>query len=417
MLYSKKLFTFFLFCWFTGTNLYAQEIETDSTKLLSNNTIPQNTQKDLVDVYHQMFHKVRKDNTDTKHEPWRFHFANVPAVGYTLQTGWAAIVASNIGFYTTADTTAKVSNMLASIAYSQYNQTILPFQANIWTAKNKYNIIVDWRYLDYPSDTYGLGGHTELANGYTINFSYAKIHQSVMKEVVPNFLLGGGFFYDYLWNIEEVNPPSNVKTSFQRYDNNGSVVKTKSTSSGLVLRGQYDSRLNQINPVNGWYASAIFRPNYTWLGSDNDWQSLQVDIRKYIPLSANKHSVLAFWNLDWLTTAGKPPYLLLPSTGWDDYFNSGRGYIQGRYRAKQMIYFESEYRFDITRSGLFGGVVFVNSESFSTQFSKEFRSNAIGYGAGLRIKLNKLSGANLCIDYGFGTDGSKGFFVNLGEVF
>jgi hypothetical protein len=36
---------------------------------------------------------------------------------------------------------------------------------------------------------------------------------------------------------------------------------------------------------------------------------------------------------------------------------------------------------------------------------------------GLRIKFNKHSKANLCIDYAWGQDGSKGFFVNMGEVF
>jgi len=40
-----------------------------------------------------------------------------------------------------------------------------------------------------------------------------------------------------------------------------------------------------------------------------------------------------------------------------------------------------------------------------------------GYGAGLRIKLNKFSRTNVAIDYGFGAGGSRGFFVNLGEVF
>jgi hypothetical protein len=35
----------------------------------------------------------------------------------------------------------------------------------------------------------------------------------------------------------------------------------------------------------------------------------------------------------------------------------------------------------------------------------------------MRIKLVKHSSTNLCIDYGFGKDGSRGFFVNLGEVF
>ena len=107
----------------------------------------------------------------------------------------------------------------------------------------------------------------------------------------------------------------------------------------------------------------------------------------------------------------------MPSTGWDDYFNTGRGYIQGRYRAKQFIYNEAEYRVQITNNGMFGGVVFANAQSFSSQLSNQFKIVEIGYGAGIRIKLNKLSGANLCIDYGIGTDGSRGFFVNLGEVF
>ncbi len=413
---NRNYFLILILCCFCSNQVAAQSpVEDTASKLIV--SAPESNQKDLVDVYHTFFKKNREDNLDTKHEPWKFHFANVPAVGYTLQTGWAGILASNIGFYTTSDTTAKVSNMQASIAYSEFNQTILPFQANIWTAKNKYNIIIDWRYMDYPSETFGLGGHTELNNGYTINFSYAKIHQSVLKEVTKNFLLGAGFFYDYMWNIKEVNPPSNVKTSFQRYDNNGPTVLDKSVSSGFALRTQYDDRLNQINSSNGWYAAAIYRPNYTWLGSDNNWETVQIDIRKYIPLSKNRHSVLAFWNLEWLTLSGKPPYLMLPSTGWDDNFNMGRGYIQGRFRAKQLVYFESEYRFDIVQNGLIGGVVFANVQSYSSQFSKELRYNEMGYGAGLRIKLNKLSGANLCIDYGIGTDGSKGFFVNLGEVF
>jgi hypothetical protein len=38
-------------------------------------------------------------------------------------------------------------------------------------------------------------------------------------------------------------------------------------------------------------------------------------------------------------------------------------------------------------------------------------------GVGLRIKVNKQSGANIAVDYGFGADGSHGLFVNIGEVF
>ena len=82
-----------------------------------------------------------------------------------------------------------------------------------------------------------------------------------------------------------------------------------------------------------------------------------------------------------------------------------------------MLYAETEYRFGITPDGLFGGVIFANAESFSEKTSNKFEYIAPGYGLGIRIKLNKLSRANLCIDYGFGNGGSRGIAVNLGEVF
>ena len=82
-----------------------------------------------------------------------------------------------------------------------------------------------------------------------------------------------------------------------------------------------------------------------------------------------------------------------------------------------MIYLESEYRFRITGNGLIGGVVFVNAESFAASSSKKLESLQPATGLGLRIKLNKKSNTNICVDYGFGTEGMKGFFVNVGEVF
>ncbi len=40
-----------------------------------------------------------------------------------------------------------------------------------------------------------------------------------------------------------------------------------------------------------------------------------------------------------------------------------------------------------------------------------------GWGGGVRIKLNKVSGTNLSIDYAFGVNGSQGLFFNIAEVF
>ncbi|MEJ0082481.1 MAG: hypothetical protein WDM78_16355 [Puia sp.] len=63
---------------------------------------------------------------------------------------------------------------------------------------------------------------------------------------------------------------------------------------------------------------------------------------------------------------------MLPSTGWDKTFNTGRGYIQGRFRSDNMLDAEAEYRIQLTRNGLFGMVVFTNFESFSNINSWQF---------------------------------------------
>jgi len=82
-----------------------------------------------------------------------------------------------------------------------------------------------------------------------------------------------------------------------------------------------------------------------------------------------------------------------------------------------MVYGETEYRYHITSNGLIGGVVFINAESFSAAPGTRLQAVQPAFGPGLRIKLNKVSKTNISIDYGFGTEGSRGLFVNVGELF
>jgi hypothetical protein len=82
-----------------------------------------------------------------------------------------------------------------------------------------------------------------------------------------------------------------------------------------------------------------------------------------------------------------------------------------------MVYAEAEYRYRISANGLFGGVFFLNAQSFSAAPGTRLQTVQPGFGPGLRVKLNKLTKTNVCIDYGFGTQGSKGLFVNVGEMF
>ena len=413
---NKKTLLILLSLFLSANNVFAQYIAdstkhilADSSKIMFKKVVPE---KDLMDVIHGLRKKKNNQNGDKKKtETDNYHFALVPGGGYSLQTGVAGFVAANFIFY---NDSAKLqeSTIAGNIAYTQYKQIIFPINANVWTKQNTYNFISDFRYMNYPSVTFGLGAKSRITNEYDIDYDYIKLHQTVLRRISTNISAGIGYYYDYFWNVKEINPPANTVTSFQRYG-----LTTTETASGINYQAIFDNRDNPVNPFQGLYVSARYRTNYKWLGSNSNWSQGILEIKKYFTFPRNSKNVLALWNYNWFTFSGKPPYLLLPSTGWDDFYNTGRGYIQGRYRANDMSYLEAEYRFRITRNGLIGGVVFGNVQSFSRAISDEFKDNVLGYGLGIRVKMNKNSLTNLCIDYGFGSNGSGGIFINLGEVF
>ncbi|MEI6087079.1 MAG: hypothetical protein WCR66_05795 [Bacteroidota bacterium] len=393
-------------------HLAAQLDSTKKHQQASPKIIPQKDFSDLLRGSDNKDNHKILDPKDTVENKIKKQFSIIPAAGYSLQTGFAGILSANLAYLNDTVANQKLSSISTSITYTEYDQLLIPLTINIWTKNNRYNLISDNRYIDYPSNIYGLGGRTDPNKGHQIAFYGIKLHETILKSVAKNFFVGAGIYFDRFWNITVLD---SVTLRLNRIINRK--LGANEVASSIVLKALYDNRLNQINSKNGWYINAVYRDSRTFLGSDNDWKSLLIDVRKYLPFPAHSKNTLALWSFNWLTLGGTPPYLLMPSTGWDDQYNTGRGYIQGRFRGNNMFYLESEYRFNISRNGFFGGVLFGNLQYFTPEISQQFQVLSPGYGGGLRFKLNKHSGANLCIDYGFGKDGSRGFFVNLGEVF
>ena len=209
-----------------------------------------------------------------------FILRSFPRWGYTLQTGFAGVISANAAFFTNAHNhkDENISTVVSSVAYTAKDQFILPISADIWTKDNKFDIVTDWRYLKYPSETFGLGGHTQQDDGYYLDYYYLKLHQAIYKRVTANFYAGIGYDFDYLWDIEEVTPPPGQETDFEKY---GYAPTEK--ASGLSFSLKYDSRRNPLNPQKGIYANILFQPKFVFMGSDANWQSLLLEFRTYIP--------------------------------------------------------------------------------------------------------------------------------------
>jgi len=415
MKYSVVLSLLFIFAALFADRLYAQDnklIPITRYRLKDTMKTPKTDtaeQKDLGDVLGGLFnknYKPSKNDSITRKPIISF----VPAVGYSLQTEAAATLTGNIVFRLAPD--ANVSAITTSMGFTQRKQFTLPIVSTIWTRKNNFLFVGDTRFYIYPQSTYGLGSNSNIQDEQPMRYNLLRFSEVVFKRVAGNFFLGLGYKLQKHWNISHQEPLDGGPSDYEAYE-----TATKTTSAGVSLNALFDSRDNTVNPSKGFYAAIQYYTYDKAFGGNNNWQSLVIDVRKYYKFPAGSDNVIAFWSYDWLTLTGRPPYLDLPSTAWDTYTNTGRGYIQSRFRGTNMIYAETEYRFKITSSGVLGGVAFLNGESLSGAPGTKLERIQPGFGPGLRIKLSKVSKTNLDIDYGFGNQGSRGLFLAVGEVF
>lgn len=402
----KIIYFIFIFCLKIHSNCVFGQSITSATQNLTE-------QKDIGDYYRIISKKEFKLPKDSskKHSLGPFY---TPLIypGYALVTGGLIGFVCNLSFYTHHGEDAKISTILTDNVYTQYSQSINAIRSNIWLNHEKFNLLGDWRYYKFPTNTFGLGSKTSLSDANPIDFSLLRIYEVVMKQITKNVFTGVGYNLDYHWNILQTNTSKINDTDFDKYG-----FTTSSVSSGLTVSVQFDNRLNSNNPLQGTFVNLQIRDNLQLLGSNSNWQSALLDMRYYIPLSLKSGNRLAFWSYNVVTLGGNPPYLDLPSTGWDTFNNTARGYVEGRFQGTNLLYLEAEFRFNILKNGFLSGVIFSNASTLTEYTSHKFEKINPALGMGLRIKVNKFSNTNIAVDYGVGTGGSRGFSFGLNETF
>lgn len=309
--------------------------------------------------------------------------------------------------------TTNISSATFAPYWNFNNRYGLPLRTSVWLANNSWTIQGDTRFLYYPQYTWGVGGVRPDNEKELVNYKYIRFYQSALKRITPYFFAGIGYHLDHHLNIK-----MNDSSDLHQYSGYNYGTGSNSFSSGISFDLLYDTRDNSINALPGSYANVVYRINPTFLGSNNTWRSLYVDLRKYLsmnPSRPDQQNTLAIWAYAWTVFNTPAPYLDLPAIGWDPENRSGRGIDQSRYSGRTLLYFETEYRRDITENGLFGFVVFGNVNAVS-DINNKFSGINPAAGAGLRIKFNKGSRTNIGIDYGFSRDYSSVSF-NLGETF
>ena len=397
----KKYFIGFVILMLTLQNTFTQEFAD-----ITNDSIQ--ARKDILDVL------IRNSKWYSKRNPEpgkkKLFFSLMPLSGSSSGEG-VAISAINASFYLGDRSNTKLSNIIffpTTNFDTRYQFKVFP---NLWFRKNNWYLAGKFEVSYMEQKTYGLGGNTSIDSLNIIDFNAVKSYLVLNRKIFSNFYIGIGHAFDNYYNIEEEWDES-WQSQFMQYEYGTS---EQAFSSGLTLNILYDSRKNIINPLSGFYLTLLYRINSSFFGSDYDWTSLTLSVKKYINFSTVRHRTLAFWGLFW-GNWGEIPYLNLPGTALDYTGWTGRGYYRARYIGEQMLYAETEYRFDITRNGLWGGVVFANSQSYIEPDLNRFRHVKPAAGLGLRLKFNKYSDSNITFDIAFGKE-SFNWYVSLNEVF
>jgi outer membrane protein assembly factor BamA len=389
-------------------------------------SVPVSGGADLYDVT-DLIRKIRgrtitPEEQAAAHDARRPAYAIAPVIGYKPASGALAGIAGNVAVLRGDPATTQMSSMVMSATFSTKKQTSLTARFNVVGADNRWELDGDNRAQWTSQDTFGLGTTTSPDARVNMRFDRFRFYETVAAKVYRGLLAGAGFYYSTNTNVEPREGSEEAWSS--------SPYVTYTVANGLPLEGQtsagpgfsleVDTRDSAINARRGWLASASYRTFVKgFLGGDSTWQELYLDGRTYRPLGTIRRQTLAFWFWADLVTGGVAPYLDLPATGMDKYGRSGRGYAEGRFRGERLIYGEVEYRATLTRNGFMGMVAFLNTTSLANRASGEqlFDNFATGAGAGFRLLLNKRSKTNLCVDFGWGRAGSRGFYLSVQEAF
>ncbi len=333
------------------------------------------------------------------------HLLVLPVIARSIETSWSFGTAVSGTFHINKnDSAIRTSNVQGLVLYSLKKQFVAAINGTIYFPGEKYILNEQISYSFFPDKFWGLGRVAPDSNAESYNFEQFYIYLHGQRALSRHLFIGVIYEYQRLFKVQY--------TAGGLFDKENVAGRDGYQVSGLGASLTYDTRNDAFAPDKGIFLQGYFNHFAPLFGSDYTYTNYVVDVRSFI--KTYKRQVLAMQAYIFLND-GTVPLRSLASLGGA---NSMRGYYDGRYRDKNQVVFQAEYRAPIFwRLGAvaFGGVGNVSHNGgsiFSTDNVK------YSYGAGFRVSLTRSERLNLRLDYGIGRGGqSSGFYFQLGEAF
>jgi outer membrane protein assembly factor BamA len=278
--------------------------------------------------------------------------------------------------------------ILTAVAlYTEKKQVSTSLAVDRYWDQNRYHATGGAGYLYFPLTFYGIGNHTRKSDAESYTPQSESLYLNFSEHISSGFYVGGQYEFDYT-RIVRIQTGGNL-------DTNAVTGKNSGVSSGLGVTADWDTRDNILYPKHGRYYRLSFVPFSGVFGSHYAFTRLNFDLRQYF--SFLRSHVLAYQIYVNMTT-GDPPFYKMSVLGGP---NLMRGYLRRRFRDRDMLAFQTEYRMPLFwRIGIVG---FAGAGQVAHRIG-DVRINDLKYslGWGIRFLVDKKNHTNARLDMGFG---------------
>lgn len=338
------------------------------------------------------------DSTESKRSGW----AGFPFVFYTPETKTGGGGAINYFFREAGSgANARPSSFVPVLVYTQKSQISGSVFTDLYWQQEKYHVTSMISYAKWPNQFYGIGNNTAASEKEDYTQQALALDLSLLRRVRHGMYLG--VQYQFLHsNLVEVENGGRLTQA-------NVIGAGEGTASGIGALLSWDTRDNIFTATAGSFYQLAARMAHERLHSDFTFTNYQIDLRQYFPLTASHVlAVQGYMNI----INGEPPFYLLSQLGGQ---NLMRGYYQGRYRDKNMLAVQMEYRLPLwKRLGAAGFAGFGEVAPEIRRFAAKSLKPSVGMG--LRYLLVPEEKINLRMDLGWGKD-SSGFYLAMTEAF
>lgn len=335
-------------------------------------------------------------------------FLVYPTLGYAPETSWDIGLSALYVYFAKRDTTNRLSEINAFTFFTLENQYGFWFDHAMYSDKNRWFFLGRARIQSFPIFYHGIG--TETPKDYTarVEGNQIIIKERVLRRLKNDIYVGLEFDYQRLSGTDFVlEDPDN--TNFEL-----PLGHEGSNNIGLGLGLIQDSRHNVLNVRKGLFSELGFlHYNPAW-GSTYKFTSILSDTRVYRPMG--KNNVLAAQLLGQFNF-GDIPFNQLALMGGESIM---RGYYYGRYRDRNQLAAQIEYRFlpiPFNFTNRIGFAVFAGTGAvFDRVDNLNLSKFVVSGGAGLRFLLFPKKDIWTRIDFAV-TEENTGFYFFIGESF